>query len=130
MTTEDSKRMLVGFVPVVLFSISAYAALSYYQARIFQTTWNSLHASPVVRFSCGLRCREFVWLRLQNLFYTIISIGMYRPIARVKEYKAKLESVTLHVRGDLGQLSGSLKSSQPNGVGDALADALGMDLIT
>ena len=41
----------------------------------------------------------------------------------------KADSVTLHVKGGLDQLVGQLVRQQQDGLGDALADAAGLDLI-
>ena len=41
----------------------------------------------------------------------------------------KLESVTLHVKGGVEQVAGAMVRQQQGGLGDALADAAGLDLI-
>ena len=41
----------------------------------------------------------------------------------------KTESVTLHVKGGLDQLAGQLARQQQGGVSDAIADAVGLDLV-
>jgi hypothetical protein len=40
----------------------------------------------------------------------------------------KTESVTLHVKGGLDQLAGQL-AREEQGLGDAIADAVGLDLV-
>ena len=47
----------------------------------------------------------------------------------VSEYRMKLESVTLHIKGGVDQVAGVLTRQQEGGLGDALADAAGLDLI-
>jgi uncharacterized membrane protein YjgN (DUF898 family) len=59
---------------------------------------------------------------------TLLTLGFYRPFAMVSEYRMKLESVTLHVKGGLDQLIGQLVRQQ-GGLGDAVADAVGLDLV-
>ncbi|GKS84188.1 hypothetical protein AVMA1855_08570 [Acidovorax sp. SUPP1855] len=68
-------------------------------------------------------------LRLKNILLTVVTLGFYRPFARVSEYRMKLESVTLHIKGGVDQVAGQLVRQQQGGVGDALADAAGLDLI-
>ncbi|NPC56053.1 YjgN family protein [Caenimonas soli] len=110
-----------------LFLISA-PARAYREARMFQLVWNNVGVSTVARFKCKLRTRRFVWLRVMNMFLTLLTLGFYRPFAMVSEYRMKTESVTLHVKGGLDQLVGQLVRQQ-GGLGDALADAVGLDLV-
>jgi uncharacterized membrane protein YjgN (DUF898 family) len=69
-----------------------------------------------------------VLLRVRNIFLTLLTLGFYRPFAVVSEYRMKTESVTLHVKGGLDQLAGELVRQQ-EGLGDALADIAGLDLV-
>ena len=62
------------------------------------------------------------------LLLTLLTLGFYRPFARVSEYRMKADSVTLHVKGGLDQLVGELVQQQ-EGLGDALADAAGLDIV-
>ena len=56
--------------------------------------------------------------------------GRYRSsVSSVSEYRMKTESVTLHVKGGVDQVAGTLVRQQDGGLGDALADAAGLDLI-
>lgn len=103
-------------------------ARAYREARMFQLVWNNVGVGGIARFKCKLRTRRFVLLRIKNMLLTLLTLGFYRPFARVSEYRMKTESVTLHVKGGLDQLVGQLVRQQ-DGVGDALADAVGLDLV-
>jgi hypothetical protein len=46
----------------------------------------------------------------------------------VSEYRMKSESVVLHVKGSLDQLAGQLAREEA-GLGDAIADAVGLELV-
>jgi uncharacterized membrane protein YjgN (DUF898 family) len=67
-------------------------------------------------------------LRLKNMVLTLLTLGFYRPFARVSEYRMKLESVTLHIKGGADQVRRAGAPAE-GGLGDALADAAGLDLI-
>ncbi|MDA8519266.1 YjgN family protein [Acidovorax sp. NCPPB 4044] len=116
---------LFGF----LMLLASAPARAYREARMFQLTWDQIGVSRMARFKCNLRAGRFVGLRIKNLFLTLLTLGFYRPFARVSEYRMKLESVTLHVKGGVDQVTGQLVRQQQSGVGDALADAAGLDLI-
>jgi uncharacterized membrane protein YjgN (DUF898 family) len=117
---------VIAFLFGLLF-VSA-PARAYRQARMFQLVWNNVGVSQIARFKCKLSTRSFVLLRLKNMFLTLLTLGFYRPFAMVSEYRMKTESVTLHVKGGLDQLVGQLVRQQ-DGIGDALADAVGLDLV-
>lgn len=121
---------LFGFFALFMLLLLASApARAYREARMFLLQWNNIGVSQVARFRCTLSVRGFVWLRVRNLLLTLLTLGFYRPFARVSEYAMKLESVTLHVKGGLDQLAGQMLRHQEGGLGDALADAAGLDLI-
>jgi uncharacterized membrane protein YjgN (DUF898 family) len=128
----------MGFVLALLFGmvlaafllvLASAPARAYREARLFQLTWNQVGLSSVARTKCSLRTGAFVKLRLKNMLLTLLTLGFYRPFARVSEYQMKFESVTLYVKGDLAQLAGEMVRQQEAGLGDALADAAGLDLI-
>lgn len=96
---------------------------------MFRLMWDNIGVSHVARFKCHLPTGGYVWLRIKNMFLTLITLGLYRPFARVSEYRMKLESVTLHVKGGVEQVAGAMVRQQQGGLGDALADAAGLDLI-
>jgi uncharacterized membrane protein YjgN (DUF898 family) len=117
--------VLAVFLGLILVSAPARA---YREARMFKLIWSNVGLSQIVRFKCDLRHWPFVRLRLKNLLLTLLTLGFYRPFARVSEYRMKADSVTLHVKGGLDQLVGDLVKQQ-DGLGDALADAAGLDIV-
>jgi uncharacterized membrane protein YjgN (DUF898 family) len=120
----------LAFMVVALALVLASApARAYREARMFRLIWSNVGLSQVARFKCALKARSFVLLRLKNILLTLLTLGLYRPFARVSEYRMKTDSVTLHVKGGLDQLVGQLARQQKEGLGDALADAAGLDLI-
>jgi uncharacterized membrane protein YjgN (DUF898 family) len=122
--------IIVAFVGVFFLLLLASApARAYREARMFQLMWNNIGVSHLARFKCHLRTGSYVWLRLKNMLLSLLTLGLYRPFARVAEYRMKCESVTLHVKGGVEQVAGAMVRQQQGGLGDALADAAGLDLI-
>lgn len=113
------------FLGLVLASAPARA---YREARLFRLIWSNVGLGQIARFKCDLRHWAFVRLRIKNILLTLLTLGFYRPYARVSEYRLKADSVTLHVKGGLDQLVGELVKQQ-EGLGDALADAAGLDIV-
>lgn len=121
--------MVLFFVGFFALFLAGSPALAYREARMFQLMWNNIGLGQVARFRSELRPAAFVWLRIRNILLNMITFGFYRPFARVAEYRMKAESVTLHIKGELDQLVGQMEAQQKEGFGDAVADALGLDLI-
>jgi uncharacterized membrane protein YjgN (DUF898 family) len=71
---------------------------------------------------------RYVALRVKNILLSLVTLGFYRPFAMISEYRMKTESITLHVKGGLEQLAGQL-AREEQGIGDAIADAVGLDLV-
>jgi uncharacterized membrane protein YjgN (DUF898 family) len=118
--------IVVGFFMLLLASAPARA---YREARMFQLMWNNIGVSHVARFKSRLKSGSYVGLRIKNMLLSLLTLGLYRPFARVSEYRMKVESVTLHVKGGVEQVAGAMVRQQRGALGDALADAAGLDLI-
>jgi len=117
--------VIAVFLALVVASAPARA---YREARMFQLIWSNVGLSQIARFKCDLKPWAYVRLRLKNLLLTVLTLGLYRPFARVSEYRMKVDAVTLHVKGGLDQLVGQLVRQQ-DALGDALADAVGLDIV-
>lgn len=120
--------ILVAMVVFLSLLLATAPARAYREARMFKLIWSNVGLSQIARFKCDLKHWPFVRLRIKNLLLTLLTLGFYRPFARVSEYRMKTDSVTLHVKGGLDQLVGSLVKQQ-DGMGDALADAVGLDIV-
>lgn len=122
--------IMAAFVGALLAMMLATApARAYREAALFRLTWSNIGVSRIARFKCNLSTSGYVLLRLRNMLLTVLTLGFFRPFAMVSEYRMKLESVTVHVKGGVDQVAGRLGRQQPGGIGDALADAAGLDLI-
>lgn len=122
--------IIVALVVGMIFMafVASAPARAYREARLFQLVWNNVGVSQVARFKCNLRTGSYIALRLKNMLLQLLTLGFYRPFALVSEYRMKAESVTLHIRGGVDQLAGELVAQQ-GGIGDAMADAVGLDLV-
>ncbi len=120
--------MLIAVGSFFVFYLSIGPALAYREARKFALIWNTTGLGQVARFRCDLKPSSFVKLRIKNMLFTLITAGFWRPFATTNEYRMKLESVTLHVKGGLDQLVGQL-TRQQGAFADAMADAVGFDMV-
>ena len=120
--------ILVALVVFLALILATAPARAYREARMFRLIWSNVGLSQIARFKCDLKHWPFVRLRLKNLLLTLLTLGFYRPFARISEYRMKADAVTLHIKGGLDQLVGQLVKQQ-DGMGDALADAVGLDIV-
>mgnify|MGYP003386177248 CR=1 FL=1 len=123
--------VLIFFIAIaaILGLILASApARAYREARMFKLIWSNVGLSQIARFKCDLQHWAFVRLRIKNILLTLLTLGFYRPFARVSEYRMKADAVTLHIKGGLDQLVGELVRQQ-DALGDALADMAGLDIV-
>ena len=95
---------------------------------MFQLLWNNIGVSQIARFKCNLRAGRFVRLRLKNMVLTLLTLG-FTALRTGERIPHEAESVTLHIKGGADQVAGVLVRQQEGGLGDALADAAGLDLI-
>jgi len=116
----------VGMIFMVF--LASAPARAYREARLFQLVWNNVGVSQVARFKCDLRTGSYIALRMKNMLLQLLTLGFYRPFALVSEYRMKTQSVTLHIKGGVDQLAGELVAQQ-GGIGDAMADAVGLDVV-
>ncbi len=118
--------LVVGMIFMVF--VASAPARAYREARLFQLVWNNVGVSQVARFKCNLRTGSYIALRMKNMLLQLLTLGFYRPFALVSEYRMKTQSVTLHIKGGVDQLAGELVAQQ-GGIGDAMADAVGLDVV-
>ncbi|MBE7366149.1 YjgN family protein [Ramlibacter pallidus] len=117
------------FGSLLVFYLASGPALAWREARKFALVWNHTALGDAARFTSDLQAGAFVRLRLKNMALSVLTGGFWRPFAITSEYAMKLQSVTLHVEGGLDQLVGRLAQRQPGGLGDAIADGVGFDVV-
>ncbi|WP_321161566.1 DUF898 family protein [Verminephrobacter eiseniae] len=113
---QETRSLALFVLTMALFGLSNFLLLmlistparAYREARMFQLLWNDIGIGQAAHCKCRLSGIGFVLLRSKNLLLTLLTLGLYRPLARVSEYRMKLESVSLHVvDGGVEQLTGA-----------------------
>jgi len=120
--------VLAPFAMLLLAYLSLSPALAYREARKFVLVWDKAGLGGLARFRSSLQPWAFVRLRFRNLLLTIVTGGFYRPFAVTSEYRMKLESLTLYVKGGLDEVVGRLATPQ-GAFADAMGDAVGFDVV-
>ena len=121
--------VLLVLLPLFLLFIASLPALAYRQAAMFNLMWNNIGISQIARFKATLSVPAYVLLRVKNTVLNLVTLGFYRPFARVSEYSMRANSVTMYLKGELDDITGRMLDQQENGLGDAMTDAVGLDFI-
>lgn len=122
--------LLLVLLPLFLLFVASLPALAYRQAAMFNLMWNNIGISQMARFKATLSVPAYVLLRVKNTVLNLVTLGFYRPFARVSEYAMRVNSVTMYLKGELDDITGRLLDQQEHGLGDAIADAVGLDFVS
>lgn len=98
--TADWPMLVAAGLILVWLGIGA-PARAYRDAQAFRLVWNGIGLGHIARFRCELSTWAFVALRMRNLVLSWLSLGLYRPYARVAEHAMKIDSITLFVKGSV-----------------------------
>lgn len=98
----------------------------YVTARLQNLFWNGTRSDHLRPYS-RLKARSLVALSLRNWLLVLLTLGLYLPFAAVATARLRLESVRLLSKLDPDELIAGLRQ-QESAVGDAAADAFGLDM--
>lgn len=87
----------LALASLLVLLLAAGPARAYREAGVFRLAWNHIGVGDAMRFACDLPVRRYVLLRVRNQCLTLLTLGLFRPFARVSEYRMKTQSLTLRV---------------------------------
>ncbi len=119
MTAVTILSNVITFFYIILLQQFLYARLTNY-------TW-SVTKLGTVRFECGLKARELMWIQITNLLAMIVSLGLLVPWAKIRKTRYILENITVKTDGDLAGFMASSEESI-SAVGDAATDIFDVDI--
>mgnify|MGYP001765243004 CR=1 FL=1 len=115
----------VTAIGVLLVALASAPARAWREARMFRLVWNTVGLGGVARFKCRLSVGRYMRLRLWNQWITLCTLGFYRPYARVREYRIRVESVTVFIKGELDARVGE-SAFEEKSTGQTAAGAFGL----
>ncbi|MFL6657881.1 MAG: YjgN family protein [Massilia sp.] len=98
----------------------------YLQVRLNNMTWSGT-SLPGLRIDSHMQARAYIKLQLVNSLLTVLSLGLYRPFAVVRNYRYRIENVTVTTEGSFERAVAAVAVSGSAGA-DGVADFLGVDL--
>ncbi len=119
-------------VGVAMGFFAAYVAallviVPYATSRLQNLVWNHT-ANSEVRFESRLRFWKLLRLTLKNMVFSLFTLGLYLPFAKVAMARLRLEAVTVHTATDPDAWVGALQARADDAAGDAAADFFGVDI--
>ncbi|MFZ6873144.1 YjgN family protein [Undibacterium sp. Di27W] len=126
LSRQEVFYLLLGFVMSVIYILGALACISYIQVVAWNKSWDST-SFPGVDIDSVLPYRPYWLLQVKNFFFTLFSLGLYRPFAIVAVYRFRLAHMRLRSE-DLDQVQATRKVGQAQATGDSSADMFGFDL--
>jgi len=124
--TKEYFYLFMGFAMLIAAVLAAIGCLSYIQAVAWNKSWDST-SFPGIDIDSSLPYWPYWRLQVKNFFFTLFSLGLYRPFAVVALYRFRLAHVRLRAE-ELGQVQAINRAGQNQATGDSSADMFGFDL--
>ncbi|BBB62815.1 membrane protein [Undibacterium sp. KW1] len=125
-STKDVFFMVIGFLMLLAAVLAAIGCLSYIQAVAWNKSWDNT-SFPGIDIDSSLPYWPYWRLQVKNFFFTLFSLGLYRPFAVVAVYRFRLAYVRL-LAEELDQVQAISRAGQTQATGDSSADMFGFDL--
>jgi uncharacterized membrane protein YjgN (DUF898 family) len=119
---EFDLRSLVALPLMGIAYIFGFAVIN---AGLGNAAFGNTHIGPH-RLRCELRTGRLFWLYLSGAAAALVSLGLLVPWAKVRLVRYQLDSLQLHVSGDLEQFIATQRS-QVTATGQEVGDLLDVD---
>jgi uncharacterized membrane protein YjgN (DUF898 family) len=110
---------LVGYVMILLSSC-------YLQVRLGNMVWSNT-SFPGIWIRSELTVWPYLKLQVTNTVLTILTLGLFRPFAVVRNYQFQLANMRLDTEDSFDHILANTAASNEGGA-DGVADILGVDL--
>ncbi|VVD90212.1 Inner membrane protein YjgN [Pandoraea terrae] len=110
-----------AFAYVIGFYVGLLAAYPVFSALILRCVWNDTRLGEH-RFVCRLSVLRFLGIHYANLLLTVITLGLYRPFAKVRVTRYLLSTFALIPSGSLDAFT----QSEADAIGAAGEEAAGV----
>ena len=97
---------------IVVFMVTKWYAIS----RMKNLIWTSGNAS--LHFVSTLSFKSLLWLNIKNLFFIIITLGLYWPFAVIALTRLRVEAVSIKTSFDVETMVSHIKMAGGEAVGD------------
>lgn len=127
-TAVDGKDGIYLGIGAMLFGTYAAFLLigPYLQAKVQNLVWNHTTLAPH-RFRSNVKAGKLFVITITNLILTVLTLGLFRPFARVRSVRYRVESMTMLAVGNLDTFLAG-EREQVDALGDAAVDWYDIDI--
>ncbi|MDO4223195.1 MAG: YjgN family protein [Acinetobacter sp.] len=97
------------------------------QGKLFKLIWNNVQIGSTMYFQCDIKPIKFAWISASNYIVMLLSLGLLTPWAKIRLYRYKVESLSLHSTTSL-QMLDFIPQQDENSIAEELADVFDLDL--
>lgn len=121
------KLQLLAFALMIPVFLGFYFASVFYRARVRNIVVNAMQMDGGHRFRSTLSGLRLIWILIGNFAATVVSVGLLRPWAAVRQYRYQCDCLRVEAAGDL---DGFVSAARPavGAFGSELVDFQNIDI--
>jgi uncharacterized membrane protein YjgN (DUF898 family) len=116
--------LLSGFLPLLIIAIYLFAFV-YFSVKLSNLLYNS-GALREHRFKATMNVGKYAFIVLTNTLATVLTVGLFHPVAQMRAYRYKIENLALLPGGNLDQFSAA-EFGEAGVLGEEVSDFLDFD---
>ncbi|GJG93418.1 YjgN family protein [Cupriavidus pauculus] len=126
-TAHGKGGMYMAIGAIVMGMYLAFLLIGpFFQAKMQNLVWNHTTLAPH-RFRSNVKAGKLFVITITNLILTVLTLGLFRPFARVRSVRYRVESMTMLAAGELDTFLAG-EREQVDALGDAAVDWYDIDI--
>lgn len=113
-------------LPILLIFLYAVAT-TYYSAAVRNVVLNATLIDDKHALKSDISPWRYLWVVFSNLFLTILTLGLLRPWAAVREHRYVMQSTGIIVDGDISEVTSAITQSVGNAFSAEYLDVEGFE---
>lgn len=101
---------IIHLLFLVAFVVYGLAGIVY-RVAVHNIVWSSMVVDGRHRLRCDLSRSRFVWIVLSNFVVTILTLGLMRPWAAIRQARYIVEHTALRVDGEIGEVFADVEAT-------------------
>lgn len=104
--------MIAGIYGFLILGFIVYAVISiFYKIGVRNVVMSATLLDGRHQLFSDMGRMRYFWIVLSNLVVTILTLGLMRPWAAVREHRYKVENAGITIHGDIGEIVTSMQAS-------------------
>lgn len=103
---------IAGIYAIMILGFIVYAVISiFYKIGVRNVVMSATLLDGRHQLFSDMGRMRYFWIVLSNLVVTILTLGLMRPWAAVREHRYKVEHAGITIHGDIGEIVASMQAS-------------------